>query len=255
MEAVCAKLCVDLSDRRAAHWIRQEDIFKKVRVSSSAHSTESFGFHHHFFRLLPVSIMRVVAVFSVMVHSIYWLLTCSDRTLLDEDADELAETRWRTDLHAASGAVRGGLEVMVGPGTCKLYYARGCEEAAWRVREVGGHGSRRNGASAAGGEGAGAGAGDGEEAEREMEAGETGRGGGEDAVMGSGSGSGRRRRGERRRRNRRRRTSLGEEEDREDREDDEGGGAGEWERLRERAEARLREQRRWVVQFEQGVLF
>ena len=31
-----------------------------------------------------------------------------------------------------------GLEAMVGLGTCKLYYASGSEEAAWRVREMGG---------------------------------------------------------------------------------------------------------------------
>ncbi|GJJ12511.1 hypothetical protein Clacol_006754 [Clathrus columnatus] len=49
-------------------------------------------------------------------------------TLLDENCEELNDSRWVSDTR------RGGMEVMVGPGTCKLYYTRGCEEAVWRVR-------------------------------------------------------------------------------------------------------------------------
>lgn len=159
------------------------------------------------------------------------------RTLLDEDADELAETRWRTDRDVSLGRGGVGLEVMVGLGTCKLYYASGSEEAAWRVREVGGV---RGTDGSAGGSG-----GTGEEREGEMETG----------GVGGGGGLRRRRRRERGGRNRRRRSSPEEEAEVQEEEVEDGGGEGEWERLRERAEARQRERRRWIMQFDQGLLF
>lgn len=71
--------------------------------------------------------------------------------------------------------------MMIGPGTCKLYYASGCEEAAWRVRAGPGAGNARD--------------------------------------------------------------------------EDAGGETSERERLRERAEARARERRRWIMNFDQGLLF
>ena len=113
----------------------------------------------------------------------------------------------------------GGLEVMVGPGTCKLYYASGSEEAGWRVRDVGVQKSNDTSVE----------------------------GIGEEAEVTGGASTGRRR--ERNRRGRR----TSPEEEQEDREQEEE--LGEWERLRERAEARMRERKRWIVQFDQGLLF
>ena len=142
--------------------------------------------------------------------------------MLDEYAEEIADTSWKTD--SVPGAGGGGLEVMVGPGTCKLYYASGSEEAGWRVREVGGQ--KSNDTSG--------GTGPGEEAESNAN------------VVNVAS------TGRRRERNRRRRRGSPEEEQ-EDREQEEE--LGEWERLKERAEARMRERKRWIAQFDQGLLF
>ncbi|KAF8518598.1 hypothetical protein JB92DRAFT_2902348 [Gautieria morchelliformis] len=141
------------------------------------------------------------------------------KTLLDEYADEVADTRWKTDAHPGVGEV--GLEVMVGPGTCKLYFASGSEEAAWRIREVG---SQKNNNYSVGA-------------------------GGEEANGDVGTGTARRRE----RKPRRRRSSPDEEEEQEREREEED--SGEWERLKERAEARLREQKRWIIQFDQGLLF
>jgi paired amphipathic helix protein Sin3a len=102
---------------------------------------------------------------------------------------------------------------MVGPGTCKLYYASGCEEAAWRIRLEAGRGERKIG----------------EGAEDEgTEAAEPPK-----------------------RKNRKKPRSASDQEY----DPDEEGEISERERLKERAEARAKERRRWIEQFDQDLVF
>ena len=119
------------------------------------------------------------------------------RTLLDEDSEELSESFWMTDTTEPGS----GLQVVVSPGTCKLFFTNGCEEALWRVRVR----MRKR-------------------LDTEATPKQASRGG------------------------RKGRRSSPEDHDAEDEEE----STSEWERLKERAEARLREQKRWINHFEQG---
>lgn len=113
--------------------------------------------------------------------------------MLDDNCEELNDSQWVTDT-------RSGMEIMIGPGTCKLYYTRGCEEAGWRVNI------------------------------RKVQSTSTGA---EKSGVGGGSAKSRTN-------GKKRRAPSNEEVEAETM-------ADEWERLKERAEIRKRERRRWLI--------